>query len=326
MKAHNLAVGSPVPHRSLTLLLAAALILQLAACSSSPPPDEQADGQVVVGEPLEAAGYPSPDPSDPSDPIPSDNIYPSPEASRTPKEAGAAPARNGGEFLFEYRPPASPAYANIREVLQRSQVLEQLAGGLNEELALPTDVTLATEQCGAVNAFYNPQSKRLSLCYELVNQFADMYQRIEGQSEEEFISGIFSAMVLVMYHEIGHALVDVFDIKTPGRPEDVVDQLAVFMLLKKGGDQGARMAMKGARYFALSAQQRGTNDIAFWDEHSTDETRFFNIYCWIYGSNKDKYAAMVDTGILPAQRAARCAEEYSQLSEGWNRLLRPHLK
>jgi len=317
-----------VPRGPLLVLLTVAFALLALACSTPPPSDDSSEGTVVSQEPIESGetiDSPSPDPSDPSDPIPSDGIYPSPESAGTPKVEGGAP-RDTGRFLVEYRPPSTPAYAEVQKVLQNSQVLEHVAAGLNAELALPRDLTLSAEQCGMVNAFYDPRVKRLILCYELVNHFAEMYQHIEGQSEDEFVSGVFSAMVLVLYHEIGHALVDVFDIKTPGRPEDVVDQLAVFMLLKKGEEQGARMAMRGARYFALSARERGSAEIAFWDEHSTDETRFFNIYCWIYGSDKDKYSSFVDSGILPPQRAARCTDEYTQLSEGWNRLLQPHMR
>lgn len=328
MRRRNTSKASRVRRRTLLLLAALALALFAFACSTPPPSDDDSEGTVVSQEPVEQGGTvepPSPDPSDPSDPIPSDDIYPSPETGGTPKGGGGA-SRDTGRFLVEYRAPSTPAYADVQKVLQKSQVLEHVAESLNEELALPRDVTLSAEQCGTVNAYYDPKAKRLILCYELVSHFAEMYQHIEGQSVEEFVSGVFSAMVLVLYHEIGHSLIDVFDIKTPGRPEDVVDQLAVYILLKKEKEEGARMAMRGARYFALSARERGADEIAFWDEHSTDETRFFNIYCWIYGSDRDKYASLVDSGILPAQRASRCAEEYTQLSEGWGRLLQPHMR
>lgn len=326
MKGRNISSASPATRRSILTFITLILLLYAVACSSSPPQDEPTEPD-SGGQPTQStADAPPVDPSDPSDPIPSDNIYPSPDEKMTPEKGNSVASHDRGAFLVEYRAPTNPDYVSIEEALQKSRVLEHVADNLNDELALPTNVTLVAHECGVVNAFYDPAKKELSLCYELVQQFADMYNQIEGQSQEEFVSGVFSAMTLVLYHEIGHALVDVMEIKTPGRPEDVVDQLAVFMLLKKGGDEGARMAMKGARYFALSARQRDARSIAFWDEHSTDETRFFNIYCWIYGSDEKKYAPLVDSGILPAQRAAKCSEEYTQLSQGWQRLLAPHMK
>jgi Putative metallopeptidase len=54
--------------------------------------------------------------------------------------------------------------------------------------------------------------------------------------------------------------------------------------------------------------------------------RFFNIVCWVYGQNPEKYSPMVKQGVLPEERAVRCEDEYRQLAKSWSTLLAPYLK
>ena len=47
--------------------------------------------------------------------------------------------------------------------------------------------------------------------------------------------------------------------------------------------------------------------------------------CWLYGSDREKYAALVDDP-LPAARAARCESEYRRLDRSRSKLLEDHAK
>ena len=62
----------------------------------------------------------------------------------------------------------------------------------------------------------------------------------------------------------------------------------------------------------------------FWDEHSFDEVRFYNVSCLIFGSNPDVYMPLVTRGVLPKQRAVRCADEYKKTVASWDKLLEPY--
>ena len=64
----------------------------------------------------------------------------------------------------------------------------------------------------------------------------------------------------------------------------------------------------------------------FADEHSLNEQRVYNMLCWVYGSDPDKYGSMVDDELLPAARAERCEGEYRQLDRSWSRLLDDHVR
>ena len=57
------------------------------------------------------------------------------------------------------------------------------------------------------------------------------------------------AMVVFFFHELGHCLIDVWDLPTTGREEDAVDQLAMFVLLD-GTPEGEGMVLSAATFFS----------------------------------------------------------------------------
>jgi len=84
----------------------------------------------------------------------------------------------------------------------------------------------------------------------------------------------------------------------------------------------------GARWMLLEDSQNDTDidQLPFWDEHSLDKQRFYNLACWLYGHDSEKYGSLVEDGSLPQARAERCPAEYEQMSRSWTTLLKGHLK
>ena len=123
-----------------------------------------------------------------------------------------------------------------------------------------------------------------------------------------------------------------YDLPFTGREEDVSDQLAALVILEPDGflrdfPDPARVAEDYALMFRLWADQRGdirTSDFA--NAHPINETRMYNLQCWIYGSDPAARAGMIADGRLPADRAAGCQEEYQRLSRAWSKILAPYLK
>lgn len=167
-------------------------------------------------------------------------------------------------------------------------------------------------------------SVSIVLCYELflssIETFLDVVE-----SDEELLHALESTLSFIFYHELGHALVDLFDLPITGREEDAVDQLATVILVESGED-GEDAAMDAALWFALQAEDTELSEWAFADEHSLDEQRFFNIICWVYGKSPDRNYFIIEEGLLPPERAGGCEDEYQQLSSSWDRLLSPHLE
>jgi len=213
--------------------------------------------------------------------------------------------------------------------LKRTRVLEDLAGDVNSSLKLPRDITVVAEQCGRVNATWNSTDSRIKICYELVDLSLRLFGDDESVDAEQEAT---NATIGTFFHELSHALISIYDLPFTGREEDVADQLAAFVILEpdavlKNFPDPARVAEDYALMFRLWADQRGEVGLSdFAAAHSVNETRMYNLKCWIYGSDPNAHADMITDGRLPADRAAGCQEEFQQLSRAWSKLLAPYLK
>lgn len=237
-----------------------------------------------------------------------------------------AKIQDKGDFKVVYARVKNQDYAQFQKELQQAKVLESIAADLNETFALPTDVYLTFGECGEANAFYDPETHKLTMCYELIENFYEIFSKYE-KSPDALDDAVIGATISVFYHELGHALIHIYDLPITGKEEDAVDQLSVY-LLTDGTDEGEKMAIDGARSFYLMAQEEEKNvkDLAYWDEHSLGKQRFYNIICLVYGQNEKKFDYLVKKKVLPVDRAERCAGEYQQVEKAWVRLLTPYIK
>jgi len=245
---------------------------------------------------------------------------PSTTAAQQPAQASS------GKFKVVYLRVKKKDYRVFQEELKKERVLEGIVSDLNDTFVLPSDITLTFGECGEANAFYDPAKQRVTMCYELVESFYEIFSDSET-NQDELDDAVAGATIFIFFHELGHALVHVLDLPITGKEEDAVDQLSLFVLTD-GTDSGEKAALDGARALALEGQDEGAtvDDLAFWDEHSLNEQRFYNIICGIYGQNPKKYAGLVKEKILPKARAERCEAEYQQIERSWVKLLAPHLR
>jgi Putative metallopeptidase len=229
-----------------------------------------------------------------------------------------------GQFRVEYGPVEDPTYAEIRQIIQDSHLYENIAQGLNETFKLPADVTITPATCGKANAFYRPSDKRIIMCDEMLLHFTKLFIN-ESKSEHDLGEAIVYSNLFVFFHELGHGLIDLYDLPTVGREEDAVDEFSTLLLLE-AGDEGTKAVIKAAQWFALEGQNQDTSDLAYWDEHSLDQQRFYGVACLMYGKDPEKFAGLVTAGILPESRADRCPAEYAKKYSSWNKLLSPYSK
>ncbi len=245
-----------------------------------------------------------------------------PEAISAAQQVQKVEDRGGIKIIYE--PPRGSRYVELQRILKESRLFDEVAAALNKELALPRDLPVRFAECGVVNAFYDPRSKSITMCYELISAVAEDFSELEV-AEEELDKATVHTAVFVFFHETGHALIDILELPVTGKEEDAVDQLATLMLIESG-DEGEEAALNGATWFLLRAEKTHIKDLAYWDEHSLDAQRFYNIACWVYGRDPKKHADLVTEGLLPEERAVGCADEYRKMSGSWTRLLAPYLK
>lgn len=88
---------------------------------------------------------------------------------------GAAPTPDApGRFRVRYRDNTDPATRRWKPFLQRTGVFEALAASLTRRFVLRRDITIRLTACGRDNAFWDAPARRIVICYELMQGFADL--------------------------------------------------------------------------------------------------------------------------------------------------------
>ncbi|MGB3485899.1 MAG: DUF4344 domain-containing metallopeptidase [Mycobacterium sp.] len=278
-------------------LVAAALLVS--ACGGSPQPDEAP----TVDSTVEAT----------------------PEVAAAEVES----VPDDGDMVVTYEEATSPEALNGKRIMQDAGVLEDLAQSVNESFNLPYDIPLLGAECGVANAFWSPSDQSMTICYE----DADLAEQIFIQAgDPDPAASAINTEVATFYHELGHMVIDLYDLPVTGREEDVADQLSAYVMLQEDEDgnidpDSIQVVRDFAREFQGYAQMGGdVGDSQFADVHSLNQTRMYNLLCWVYGADSEGSADMVDNGELPADRADGCEDEYAKMQYAWASLLEPYLK
>lgn len=145
----------------------------------------------------------------------------------------------------------------------------------------------------------------------------EQYERLFILSNTEF----------TLLHEIAHVLI--WELKPPvfGREEDAADTIAVMaqmMLPVKAGEHSEIEKLQAvADGWKLEWQlvQEEEIDNAYWDLHSLEIQRYYNIACLVYGADPANRAEIVQAAELPTDRAESCHEEYALAKRAMDWLL-----
>ncbi|MEO8379374.1 MAG: DUF4344 domain-containing metallopeptidase [Acidobacteriota bacterium] len=238
----------------------------------------------------------------------------------------AAPGR--GVLKVVYGRLTTEHRKEIQKAFQEERLFEDVVDSLNATLVLPRNVEIRLLECKEANAFYDPESKAILICYEGFEHLMEIFapeQQTEAANDEAAQKAV-AALVFTFYHELGHALIDVYDLPVTGREEDAVDQLATVMLLETWDEEDSQLSiLSSAEAFELDAGEN-SDEADLSDEHSLDQQRYYNLVCWIYGSDPDYFSDVAKDWELPANRAAQCSGEYARMSASWNTLLGPHMR
>lgn len=241
---------------------------------------------------------------------------------------GKATSPDKGNFTVLYQDPQNPRYVEMNENYKKQRLLEEVADELNASVSIPENVAITFKECGEVNAYWQPRDRQIVMCFEFIEDTANKFREVVTD-QKEYEDAVGGAITFAFIHELGHCLIDVLSLPATGREEDSVDQLATYVLIDSG-DDGEKMALNGARMWALWFEAKGgtsqtASDINWADEHSLDAQRFYNIICWVFGHNPDKWRGLINSP-LPEGRAVRCPTEYARMSKAWTHLLQPYMK
>ncbi|MCE9592275.1 MAG: DUF4344 domain-containing metallopeptidase [Planctomycetes bacterium] len=238
--------------------------------------------------------------------------------------SAACLAETKGKFKPFYEEPKNPEYAEAQKTFRKEKLLESITQQWNASIIIPQDICVGFVELGQPNAVYVPETHRILFGYELFENLDERFQDVEADDDVR-MEHIVGAMMFILHHELGHALVDVLSLPVTGKEEDAVDQLACLIMLN-GGEDGEKAAASSGEFFRLlQDDDEDDSEKAWWDEHSLGKQRYYNILSWIYGSDPEKYANIVGEDGLPEERAARSVDEYTKMKAAWKKILAPHL-
>jgi hypothetical protein len=261
-----------------------------------------------------------------------------PVAAQAPAPVATAPALppapDRGDFKVVYDKVKDPDNRELQQIFRGTQLLEETTRALNEKLALPVDVTIALRECGAADATYEADKHRISVCYELVGAFVELFLRASGKAPDAAQVGaaVASATLFALFHETGHALIDVYALPAAlpaTNKEEAADQLATLILVSSGREGGTTVVDSAS---ILLTQERNADvraklaRVPFWSGHGFDEARLAGILCWVYGRDPQGFQELVGDGTLPAARAEGCPAEAAKVAKAWAEPLAPFLK
>jgi hypothetical protein len=226
-------------------------------------------------------------------------------------------------FGVVYLKPRNRDEATIQGLIKLSRLSDVMAA-MSERFILPRDVTIVVAP-GPNGPFYS-QAKSIIVFNDnfaalVLNAFSSEYPRIT-----QYRLGVLFASVeyFVLFHEIGHAFVAMYDLPILGKEEDAVDAIST-VFMTKFVPNGGQIALAAADFFGyLGAHHGKYGSVDFADEHSLDPQRMYDIACLVYGSDEKKWASV--GAFIPAERRGRCAGEWRQKEHAFEVLLRPHIR
>ncbi len=131
-------------------------------------------------------------------------------------------------------------------------------------------------------------------------------------------------VLATFYHELGHALVDTLQLPVLGREEDAADTLSALLIHDLWEEEAAANMVyhTAGAFLAYAAEaEAGGYDLPYWDEHSLDMQRYYNLICLFYGANPDEREEMAIELELPEDRALRCPDEFALAADSWGVML-----
>lgn len=212
------------------------------------------------------------------------------------------------------RVPSDPALMPVYKALTNGrEKWRDVDRGLAEFSAPRPYGMILFVQCGARQAFFDSGSKQITVCLELVRDIAN---KAGGDD-----AAITAALVHVIMHEYGHALIAAAEVPPVGREEDAADQISA-VLARKIGMQGVIMSA------LLRSSMRDRSIIYVYgargaaDEHSLGPQRRANVLCWMVGDSPEWMEAAIKAGDMTPARAARCPAEIIQAERAVAALLK----
>lgn len=232
--------------------------------------------------------------------------------------ANTAYAANTVEIIYDK--PSNSKQLLVKQRLQNSLVIDLVASFIIDNFRFKQTLTITFG--GDEGPLYDGVNNQISVPYAFIDEIEHRFKQANYQQTGVTIEdAVDDVLMHTILHELGHAVILMFDLPVLGKEEDAVDSLATLLLIEFFAD-GQEIAISAADLFDLESEDNTMIEDDFWSEHSLDIQRYYNIVCQVYGSNPEQYASIIESLAISQDRAQLCIEDYENLLASWRVLLR----
>jgi len=137
------------------------------------------------------------------------------------------------------------------------------------------------------------------------------------------------ALMGIIFHEIGHMIIDKYEVPIFNNEEDVADSFMAWYLIQIPEDYATRedyeQAAKGPHLilqhitdYYYYKNLLGTDTTNEYGSHSTDVRRFYNLACFMKGGNPEVFDSYIaKRGLAYVVEGENCEVSYAQMYNAW---------
>ncbi len=200
---------------------------------------------------------------------------------------------------------------------------------LNKRVILPYDVRFIIDydssKCKSIAAYYSSSSKSITLCYSTIEYFIDYANKVSDDGYER-LDIVNSNVRFIIYHEVAHALIDIYKLPLLGREESAADTFAILMMLNDSNANNRNNYIEHVIKFYDTVREdkyvSADSKVGYWDEHMFFAQTYYDMICLAYGKDSNTYSMYKQ---LLHNRADRCAYEYNKQVDAFNELFKSYI-
>lgn len=234
-----------------------------------------------------------------------------------------------GKIIPSYNDTDEQIFKDLRDTLKYYLFLETITNDFNSLFNIEEDIYIVFTQGNEINAFYDDNSKMIIITYELINYLYDSFKN-SFSFKDELNNAVSNMTKLILFHELCHCLIDLNKLPVERWDDDEpTDEFMTMLLIKIDENYKIKAQLLEAlrQFFYISTLANvNIEELPYWDENNMSPQRFNKIICWIYGSDKIKYAYLYEHGILPKDLSENCQNNYNDLKNKWEFIVKKILK
>lgn len=146
------------------------------------------------------------------------------------------------------------------------------------------------------------------------------------QQRADIIRFAANNSLFVLYHEMGHLLIDQLRLPVLGREEDAADNISTWTLLNKRTKAAETTLADAAEGWLLTgaAYRSGKYEEDFAAAHSLDKQRAYQIVCLMVGSDDTAFKPIANQYAIGRDRQESCSWDYELVDRSLQGVLESH--